>query len=133
MEDEKIDLPKWKRAKKHQVLKPRSSFPQLCSYRKVPFLCLNSIRSMGYQCYHRGTLRCSICSLAQALFLCNVCVVFRLVVPFGKLLFIHASTNATDTNIPRCLPQILTVPQFGYHLAYSFSCKIVPFDFERAF
>ena len=32
----------------------------------------------------------------QALFLCNFCVVFRAVLPYGDLLFIHASTNATD-------------------------------------
>ena len=40
----------------------------------------------------------------QALFLCNICVVFRLVVPFGKLLFIHASTNATDDHKYSPLP-----------------------------
>ena len=39
----------------------------------------------------------------------------------------------TITNIPRCLPQILTLPKFWYHLAHSFSHKNVPFDFERAF
>ena len=39
----------------------------------------------------------------------------------------------TITNIPRCLPQILTLPKFWYHLAHSFSRKNVPFDFERAF
>ena len=39
----------------------------------------------------------------------------------------------TITNIPRCLPQILTVPEFWCHLAHLFSCKNVPFDFERAF
>ena len=39
----------------------------------------------------------------------------------------------TITNIPRCLPQTLTVPKFWYHLAHSFSCKNVPFDFVRAF
>ena len=32
----------------------------------------------------------------QALFLCNICVVFRPVLPFGDLLFIHALTNATE-------------------------------------
>ena len=32
----------------------------------------------------------------QALFLCNICVVFRAVLPYGDLLFIHASTNTTD-------------------------------------
>ena len=37
----------------------------------------------------------------------------------------------TITNIPRCLPQILTLPKFCYHLAHSFSRKNVPFDFER--
>ena len=37
----------------------------------------------------------------------------------------------TITNIPRCLPKILTVPQFWYHLAHSFSRKKVPFDFEK--
>ena len=30
----------------------------------------------------------------------------------------------TITNIPRCLPQILTVPEFWYHLAHSFSRKM---------
>ena len=39
----------------------------------------------------------------------------------------------TITNIPRCLPQILTVPKFWYHLTHLFSCKNVPFDFEMAF
>ena len=38
----------------------------------------------------------------------------------------------TITNIPRCLPQILTLPKFWYHLAHSFSRKNVPFDFERS-
>ena len=38
----------------------------------------------------------------------------------------------TITNIPHCLPLILTVPQFWYHLARSFYCKNGPFDFERA-
>ena len=37
----------------------------------------------------------------------------------------------TITNIPRCLPQILTVPKFWCHLAHSFPRKNVPFDFER--
>ena len=39
----------------------------------------------------------------------------------------------TITNIPRCLPQILRVPKFWYHLAHSFSRKNIPFDFVRAF
>ena len=47
----------------------------------------------------------------EALFLCNICVVFRSVLPFGDLLFIHASTNATDDH--KYAP--------------------LPFDFERAF
>ena len=34
--------------------------------------------------------------LNQALFLCNICVFFRLILPFGNLLFIHGSTNTTD-------------------------------------
>ena len=38
----------------------------------------------------------------------------------------------TITNIPRCLPQILTLPMFWYHLANSFSRENVPFDFERS-
>ena len=33
----------------------------------------------------------------------------------------------TITNIPRCLPQILTVSKFWYHLAHLFSRKNVPF------
>ena len=39
----------------------------------------------------------------------------------------------TITNIPRCIPQILTVLKFWCHLAHSFSRKNGPFDFERAF
>ena len=39
-----------------------------------------------------------------ALFLCNICVVFRAVLPFGYLLFIHASTNATDDHKYSPLP-----------------------------
>ena len=43
-------------------------------------------------------------SLDQALFLCNICVVFRPVMPFGKLLFIHTLTNATDDHKYSPLP-----------------------------
>ena len=42
--------------------------------------------------------------LCQALFLCNICVVFRAVLPYGDLLFIHASTNATDNHKYSPLP-----------------------------
>ena len=42
--------------------------------------------------------------LLQALFFCNFCVFFRLVVPFGDLLFIRASTNATDNHKYSPLP-----------------------------
>ena len=53
---------------------------------------------------------------------------------FENLLFIHASTNATDDHKYSPFPsQILTVPEFWYDLAHSFSLKNVPFDFERAF
>ena len=63
--------------------------------------------------------------LCQALFFCNICVVFMPVLPFGDLLFIHASTNATDDHEYSLFPsQILTVPEFEYHLAKSFSCKM---------
>ena len=34
--------------------------------------------------------------ILQALFLCNIFVFFKAFVPFGKLHFIHALTNATD-------------------------------------
>ena len=40
----------------------------------------------------------------QALFLCNICVVFRPVFTFRDLLFIHASTNATDDHKYSPLP-----------------------------
>ena len=40
----------------------------------------------------------------QALFLCNICVVFRPVLAFGNLLFVHASTNATDDHKYSPLP-----------------------------
>ena len=63
--------------------------------------------------------------------LCNTCV-FRPVLAFGNLLFVHASTNATDDQKYSPFPsQILTVSKFCYHLAHSFSRKNVPFDFER--
>ena len=40
----------------------------------------------------------------QALFLCNICVVHKAVVPFGKLHFIHALINATDDHKYSLLP-----------------------------
>ena len=40
----------------------------------------------------------------QALFLCNICVVFRPVLPFENLLFIHTLTNATDDHKYSPLP-----------------------------
>ena len=43
-------------------------------------------------------------AVAQALFLCNICVVFKPVVPFGNLLFVHALTNATDDHKYSPLP-----------------------------
>ena len=59
---------------------------------------------------------------------------FRPVVPFGNLLFIHTSTNATDHHKYSPFPsQILPFPEFWYHLSQSFSRKNGPFDFERAF
>ena len=42
--------------------------------------------------------------LAQALFLCNICVVFKTVLTSGDMLFIHASTNATDDHKYSLLP-----------------------------
>ena len=42
--------------------------------------------------------------ISQASFLCNICVVLRPNVTFGKLLFIHASTNATDDHKYSPLP-----------------------------
>ena len=42
--------------------------------------------------------------LSQALFLCNICVVFRPVLAFRNLLFIHALTNATDDHKYSPLP-----------------------------
>ena len=44
--------------------------------------------------------------LYQAIFLCNICVVFRPVLPFGDLLFIHASTNDTADHKYSPLPSI---------------------------
>ena len=40
----------------------------------------------------------------QALFFCNICVVFRPVLAFRDLLFIHALTNATDDHKYSPLP-----------------------------
>ena len=40
----------------------------------------------------------------QALFLSNICVVFKPVFIFGNLLFIHTSTNATDDHKYSLLP-----------------------------
>ena len=42
--------------------------------------------------------------LGKALFLCNISVVFRPVLPFGDLHFIHALTNATDDHKYSPLP-----------------------------
>ena len=50
------------------------------------------------------TLARECASLHQALFLCNICVFFRPLLAFGKLLFIHTSTNATDDHKYAPLP-----------------------------
>ena len=42
--------------------------------------------------------------LPQALFLCNICVVFKPVLPFWNLHFVHALTNATDDHKYSPLP-----------------------------
>ena len=42
--------------------------------------------------------------IQQALFLCNICVVFRPVLAFRDLLFVHALTNATDDHKYSPLP-----------------------------
>ena len=66
----------------------------------------------------------------QALFLYNICVVFRPVLAFGNLLCVHASTSATDDYKYSPFPsQILTVLKFWYHSAHSFSRKNAPFKF----
>ena len=46
----------------------------------------------------------AVFALGQALFLCNICVVFRPVFAFRDLLFIHALTNATDDHKYSPLP-----------------------------
>ena len=74
-------------------------------------------------------------SVMQALYLCNICVVFiRPVLPFGDLLFIQALTNATDDQKYSQLP---SADFDSSEVLVSFSAfisrKNVPFDFERAF
>ena len=72
--------------------------------------------------------------VSQAIFLCIILLGFQgQVVPFGNLLFIHASTNATD-NHKYSLFSSQTFAISGvlvYHLAHSFWRENVPFDFER--
>ena len=47
--------------------------------------------------------------------------------------FNHVLTNATDDHKYSPFPsQILTVPEFWYHLLHSFWRKKVPLDFEKA-
>ena len=46
----------------------------------------------------------ALVAAGQALFLCNICVVFRPVFAFQDLLFIHALTNATDDHKYSPLP-----------------------------
>ena len=43
-----------------------------------------------YACF----IQTCVC-VQQALFLCNICVVFKPVLPFGNLQFVHALKNAT--------------------------------------
>ena len=51
-----------------------------------------------------GTSCVIIEAITQALFLCNICVVFKAIFTFGNLRFIHASTNATDDHKYSPLP-----------------------------
>ena len=89
------------------------------------------------KCFSRGNFaHYSSSPLLQALFLCNM-YLHGFVGQFCHLEICFLSTPRqmpqTITNIPRCLPKILTVSEFWFHLAHSFSRKNVPFDFERAF
>ena len=55
-------------------------------------------------------------TVSQALFLCNICVVFRLVFAFWDLLFIHALTNATDDHKYSPLPSAdFAISRFAFY------------------
>ena len=71
----------------------------------------------------------------QALFLCNICVVFRQILPLGKLLFVHASTNATDDHKYSLLPSadFDIAKVLVSFLELLFLVKLSLFDFARAF
>ena len=79
---------------------------------------LLSVEYPQLRCSVLGVGWCLLCAAqaqveVQALFLSNICMVFRPVLPLGNLLFIHALTNATDDHKYSPLPsQILTVPKF---------------------
>ena len=61
-------------------------------------------------------------------------MVFKPVLPFGNLHFVHALTNATDDHKYSSLPSAdFDIAEVLDHLAHSFSSKNVPFDFGRAF
>ena len=55
------------------------------------------------QCSHNSKAY-SVKLLLNQAFLCNICVIFRPVMPFGKLHFIHTWTNATDDHKYSLLP-----------------------------
>ena len=91
-----------------------------------------------YHCGYRGQyeymqdtnyvrLKVTICHpYIVRLYFCSIfACVFRLVLPFGNLIFIHASTNATDHHKYSPYPfEILLVPEFWYQfIAFIFSEK----------
>ena len=60
-------------------------------------------------------------NLRQALFFCNICVVFRQLCHLENcILSTPRQMPQTITNIPRCLLKILTLPKFWYHLERAF-------------
>ena len=68
---------------------------------------VSSLAFCAFQTIHialEPSANCKAKHLSQALFLCNICVVFRPVLAFRDLLFIHASTNATDDHKYSPLP-----------------------------
>ena len=87
------------------VLQPRSndySLTELETLRQLTYFSLLFIITSAATTAAKSRKICA--SIAQALFLCNICVVFRPVLAFRDLLFIHASTNATDDHKYSPLP-----------------------------
>ena len=88
----------------HDIFDTSFSLPEKVDCVVLSYTTTTFVSSFDMLCNLMKRFCVSKSNLYNRLFLCNICVGFIAVVPFGKLLFIHALTNATDDHKYSPLP-----------------------------